>query len=229
MPTVKSLPEKPVLVLNFKTFPSASGRNAVKLAKLAEKFARTSRFSVVVCPDAGDLEEVAKVCRAVKVYSQHLDAVEPGQTTGLFPPALAKKLGCSGTILNHAERKIPFSTLAATVKLCKKYKLKTLVCADTDKEAKKVAQLNPDFVAVEPPDLIGTGKSISRLRPELVKKSILTVKKLNRKISVLVGAGVTTAEDVRASLQLGADGVLVASAFAASKNPGKWLESLKMI
>ncbi len=220
---------KPLLVLNFKTFSSAIGKNAVKLAKLAEKFASTSRFAVIVCPDAGDIEEVARVCRRAQVFAQHVDPLELGQHTGSFPPALAKKLGARGTILNHAEHKISFSQLHSTIQLCKKYKMKTLLCADSDAEARRIAKLSPDFIAVEPPDLIGTGKSISKMRPELVKKSIAAVKKINRKMPVLVGAGVTTAEDARASLQLGADGVLVASAFAASRNPGKWLESLKKI
>ena len=220
---------KPLLVLNFKTFSTSTGRNAVNLAKLAESFASHSHFAVVICPDAGDIEEVAKVCRRAKVYSQHVDAVELGQHTGSFPVPLAKKLGARGTILNHAEHKLKFSELSAAVKMCKKYKMKTLLCADSDAEARRIALLSPDFIAVEPPDLIGSGKSVSTMRPELVKKSIAAVKKINKKMLVLIGAGVTTAEDVRASLQLGAEGVLVASAFAASKNPRKWLESLKRI
>ena len=43
---------------------------------------------------------------------------------------------------------------------------------------------------------------------------------------VLCGAGISTAEDVRASLKLGADGVLLASSVVKSPNPEKALKEL---
>ncbi len=217
---------KPLLVLNFKAFQSATGSNAVRLARISESFARKNKtFQVVVCPSFTDLPAVSKVCSKCWVFSQHVDDVDQGAFTGSFPVLIAAKY-CSGTLLNHSERKIPLAVLKKTIALCRKHRLKTLVCAETIKEAKTVARFSPSFLAVEPPDLIGSGISISTAKPQLITTAIGAVKKISRKLPVLVGAGVSTAEDVRRSLELGADGVLVASAFAKNKNPKKWLASL---
>jgi triosephosphate isomerase len=77
----------------------------------------------------------------------------------------------------------------------------------------------PDMIAIEPPELIGTGISISKARPELITESVKQIRKVNRSVKVLCGAGVTTAEDVSKALELGSEGVLVASAVAKSKDP----------
>ncbi len=217
---------KPLLVLNFKNFRESTGSNAVKLAKLCERFARKNKkFQVVVCPSFTDLAVVRSVVSRCWVFSQHVDAFEYGSFTGGFPVPLTKKY-CAGTLLNHSEKKLSPRVLKHTVFLCKKYKLKTLVCADSVSEARAVALFSPDFIAIEPPDLIGRGVSVSTAKPELIVDGIEAVKKIG-KIPVLVGAGITSAADVFRSLELGADGVLVASAFAKSRNPKKWLSELR--
>ncbi len=217
----------PLLVLNFKAFASSTSRNAVHLARVVEAFARKNKkLRVVVCPSFTDLPSVAKVCSQCQVFSQHVDPVEFGSFTGSIPVSLAANYA-SGTILNHAEHKISFSILRETISLCKKYKLQTLVCADSIAEAKKVSCLSPSFVAIEPPDLIGSGVSVSTSRPQVVQNGVEAVKKVDKNLPVLVGAGVSTAADVAKSLELGADGVLVASAFAKNKDPKKWLAALK--
>ncbi len=216
----------PLLVLNFKNFSSATGVNAVKLAKICEQFARKNKkFQVVVAVSSIDLSAVAKVCSKCWVFSQHVDAAEYGAFTGSISIPVVKKY-CQGTLLNHSEKKLSLVVLKRTISLCNKYRLKTLVCADTIAEAKAVARLSPSFVAVEPPDLIGSGVSVSTASPQFVVNTINAVKKINKKLPVLVGAGVSTAVDVRSSLELGANGVLVASAFAKNKTPKKWLNAL---
>ncbi len=220
---------KPLLVLNFKSFSSSTGENAVKLAKVAEAFGKKSKeFQVVLAPSFIDLPFVAKTCTNAWVFSQHLDPCLEGAFTGSVCLSTIKPF-CQGTILNHAERKIPFSTLKKTTALCKEHGLKTLVCADSPQEAKQVATLCPDFLALEPPDLIGSGISVSTARPELVTDFIKVIKEVNKEQVVLVGAGITDSRDVARSLQLGAHGVLVASAFAKSKNPAEWLGSIQQL
>jgi len=84
----------------------------------------------------------------------------------------------------------------------------------------------PDMIAVEPPELIGTGISISKARPELITESLKQIRKVNRSVKVLCGAGVTTAEDVSKALELGSEGVLVASGVVKSKDPSAILQSM---
>jgi len=86
--------------------------------------------------------------------------------------------------------------------------------------------MKPDMIAIEPPELIGTGISVSKARPELITKSLKQIRKVNESVRVLCGAGVTTAEDVSKALDLGSEGVLVASAVVKSKDPGAVLQSM---
>ena len=217
---------KPLLVLNFKNFPESTGVNAVKLARVCERFARKSKkFQLVLCPSFTDLPIVAKVVSCCQVFSQHVDPVELGAFTGSFSVPLAKQ-HCIGTLLNHSERKLSNRVLQKTIELCKKHGFKTLVCVDSIAEARETALFHPDFIALEPPELIGKGISVSTSQPKLITAALRAVNGVNPNLSVLVGAGVSNADDVFRSLELGSNGVLVASAFAKNKNPRKWLASL---
>jgi len=93
----------------------------------------------------------------------------------------------------------------------------------------KFAELTPTFIAVEPPELIGSGISVSNSKPEIIINSVKAVKETNQKITVLCGAGVSNNEDVRKSLELGAEGVLLASAFVKAKDPKAFLTELASV
>jgi triosephosphate isomerase len=58
------------------------------------------------------------------------------------------------------------------------------------------------------------------------------MKKINPRIKVLCGAGITNKEDVKKALELGTVGVLVASGIVKAENPKKVLiefaESIKL-
>ena len=81
-------------------------------------------------------------------------------------------------------------------------------------EVKKFNSLDVDFIAVEPPELIGGDVSVSKAEPEIIEASVRNAG--NKKL--LVGAGVKTREDVKIAMKLGARGVLVASGIAKSDN-----------
>lgn len=216
---------KPIIVLNFKTYKQATGRNAVKLAKIADSVARKNkRVQIYVAVQAVDIEEVAKAVR-IPVLAQHVDLAELGQFTGLIAADAVKKAGAVGTLLNHSEHPLSMKNLGLIVKQCKKLGLKTFVLAQTPKMSEKVAHFNPDFVAVEPPELIGGKVSVSEAKPEVVRNAVKRVHKIKR-IPVLCGAGVHSGIDVKRSLELGAAGVLLASAYCTAKNPRKVLLDL---
>ncbi len=211
---------KPVYIVNFKTYKEAAGKRALVLAKACEKVSRKRRANVIVCLQPADICISKKI--SIPVFAQHVDSAEPGQTTGYVTAYDIKKDGAKGTLLNHSEHKIPFAKLRKAVSACRKMKLKIAVCASTPAEAKKVSVLKPDYIAIEPPELIGGKISVSEAKPEVILKTTRMI----RKIPVLCGAGIHKKDDVKKAFQLGAKGILVASAVVKARNPAKVLNDL---
>jgi len=205
---------KPIIVINLKTYKQ--GEKVLKLAKIIERFDKNIIFGV----QASDIYEVAKQTK-LKVYSQHVDYFEPGRFTGYVLPEAVKKDKATGTFLNHSEHKLSYDVLKKTIARCKKVGLKTLVFANSLREAEKIQKLKPDYLAIEPPELVGGKKSISKTKPELIRK---IKNKIKRKF--LVGAGISTREDVKIAMQLGAVGIAISSVITKAKNPGKKLKEL---
>jgi len=97
------------------------------------------------------------------------------------------------------------------VKRARSLGLYTCVCSNNVDVSAAVAALRPDALAVEPPELIGSGISVSKAKPEVVTETVAAVRKVNPKVTILCGAGITKGEDVMSALRLGTEGVLVAS------------------
>ena len=213
------------MVVNFKTYMEATGKRAIELAKVAEDVSRETGVTIIVAPQFTDIEPVSKTVD-IPVFSQHMDAVKPGAHTGHVLAEAVKSAGADGSLLNHSERRINPPEIAESVKLCAEADLRSLVCADTTEASVGIAKMIPDMIAIEPPELIGTGISVSKARPELITESVNEIRRLNRRVKVLCGAGVTSAEDVSKALELGSEGVLVASGIVKSKDPRIVLQSM---
>ncbi len=203
----------------------ATGKRAIELAKVAEDVSRETGVTIIVAPQFTDIKPVSKTVD-IPIFSQHMDAVKPGAHTGHVLAEAVKSAGADGSLLNHSERRINPSEITESVKLCAEADLRSLVCADTTEASVGIAKMMPDMIAIEPPELIGTGISVSKARPELITESVNEIRKLNRGVKVLCGAGVTSAEDVSKALELGSEGVLVASSIVKSKNPRIVLQSM---
>lgn len=214
----------PVIVVNFKTYEQAIGKNAVGLAKACEKVAKKSGVNIVAAVQAADIYRVASSVK-IPVFAQHVDSIAYGKNTGFTLPEAVKAAGASGTLLNHAEHKLDYKVLADTINSCKRLGMTTIVCAAGKEEAAIAAKLNPDFIAVELPELIGTLVSVSKVKPEVVTSAIKEVKRI-KDIPVLCGAGVANGDDVKKALELGTVGVLVATAVVVAKNPEAALTDL---
>ena len=80
-----------------------------------------------------------------------------------------------------------------------------------------VRSLNPDFLAYEPPELIGGTISVATSQPEIIAKASVITKEAG--IPLIVGAGINSCNDVKKSLEFGAVGVAVASDVIKSSNP----------
>ena len=121
-------------------------------------------------------------------------------------------------IINHSEHRVPISHIREAVNRLSKLNLLSIVCAKNVSESGKMAALNPNFVAVEPPDLIGTGRSVSEHKPKTVSGSAEAVAKAKNRTELLCGAGIVTRKDVSSAISLGSRGILVASGVIRAKN-----------
>jgi triosephosphate isomerase len=132
---------------------------------------------------------------------------------------MIRSSGAAGTLMNHSEHRMIIREIGETVELCKGIDLVTVVCADTAESAARIAAFSPEFIAVEPPELIGGDISVTTANPDIIEKTVDSVRAVNRHIPVLCGAGIKTGEDVRNALELGAGGVLLASGVVKAKDP----------
>lgn len=208
----------PIVLVNFKTYAEGTGRNALALAKACEKVSLETNVCVGVAPQFTDIAVIASAV-SIPVFSQHIDSVQAGSFTGHVLPESVKEAGAVGTMINHSERRLKLSDIDATIARARENKLVSVVCSNNASVSAAVAALKPDMLAVEPPELIGTGIPVSKAKPEVVSGTVDLVRRVNRDIVILCGAGITRGEDVAAALRLGTKGVLVASGIVKAKNP----------
>jgi triosephosphate isomerase len=208
--------------VNFKTYAEATGRNALKLAKTAEKIHKETGVSVGIAPQFVDIAPIAQNV-SIPVFAQHIDPVTHGSFTGHVLPESVKEAGAVGTLINHSERRLKLADIDAAITRAQQVGLVTVICSNNSAVSAAVAALKPNMVAVEPPELIGSGIPVSKAKPEVVSSTVDLVKRVNPAVIVLCGAGITTGEDVAAALKLGTEGVLVASGIVKAKDPYKAL------
>ena len=215
----------PAVVINFKAYAEVEGLKAMELAKICESVAESSGVCIAVCPPVAELGAVARAV-SIPVLSQNVDPYKPGSATGWMTPSMVSACGCVGTLINHSEHRFDDEKIGECIRMCDDLGLTTMVCAESVEKARSVAKFKPRFIAVEPPELIGGNVSVTSANPKIVQDTVEAVKAVERSVSVLCGAGVKTGDDVYAALQLGADGVLLASGVVKSKDPRASLEGL---
>ncbi|MDG6963750.1 MAG: triosephosphate isomerase [Nitrososphaerota archaeon] len=204
------------IIVNCKNYPETMGDGSLRLAEAVKAAGEELRVEAVIAPPLPMLALVAKT--GAKVYSQAVGSGAGDKTTGAVLPEAVRAAGAAGTILNHSECRLPFSQLSKLVPRVQGMGMGVCLCAGTSREASKLASLSPRYVAVEPPGLIGSGVAVSRAKPALVRKTVSAVRESGFKGGVLCGAGIVSGEDVRRAVELGADGVLVASSVVKARD-----------
>src|SRR3989441_10648268 len=136
----------PVIVLNFKTYPEILGKKGWEVAKRLAAVADDTGASIVLAPPTSDLAHLAKLVH-IPVFSQHVDAVNAGQTTGWSPPEALLEAGAAGTLINHSERKVAWEEMAKSVPRCRELGLEVIACADDIVEAETLAKLSPAYTS----------------------------------------------------------------------------------
>lgn len=215
----------PIVVVNFKAYQEAEGERAFRLAKVCQKVSNESGVPMAVCPPHLWLGAIARILE-IPTYAQSVDPLPPGAGTGYITPSMLHSTDTAGTLINHSEHRIPFDDVAKAVSMCRELRLDTCVCAEDADEAKKLAAVKPDMIAVEPPGLIGGNVSVTTADPSIVSNTVEAVKSVDSNISVFCGAGVKTGDDVKAAIDLGAHGVLLASGVVKARDPEEVLRDL---
>jgi len=216
--------DQPLIVVNFKTYATASGEAAEALLSAMERVAG-GRAKLVAAVSAFDLPLLAQRAAGVHVWSQHLDPVGLGGLTGWLEPQTALARGAAGSLINHAEHKVELDHVRRLLDMLPDG-FPVCACAADVEEARALAELNPTYIAVEPPELIGGDISVTTADPSIVTETVAAVKAVNPAVRVLCGAGVKNGADVAKAIELGAEGVLLASGVTKAENVHEVLSDL---
>ena len=212
-----------ILAVNMKAYDSAFGDRALGIARSAREISSTlSRVRIIIVAPLINASKLASVYE--HVYAQHADPLGFGAYTGFTPVAAVKAEGIRGVMVNHSEHKVTYRDVQRVVEAARSEGLEALVCADTPQEASAMAYLGPNMIAIEPPELIGTGIPVSKAKPEVVISGVKAVKLVEPSIKVLAGAGISDPSDAVKALELGSEGILVASAIMKKGDPPKEMQ-----
>lgn len=207
--------------LNFKAFKETIGFNALKVIKEIDKKYNKIKIGAIINPADISLISFAKI-RYIKIYTSLNKYCENfGAFTGCIPLSYIKRIGIRGLLLNHFENQIKFDLIKKFILFSKKNRLETIVCVKNLKEAKKIDRLNPNYIALEIPELIGTRLAVSKYKTKNLKKFVKLIKNIP-----ICGAGISKPEDVKLAREIGTKGVLIGSSFAKSKNKIDFLKKI---
>jgi triosephosphate isomerase len=215
----------PIVILNFKTYLESTGNNALKLAMASEIVAEETGVNIIIAPQSPDIYKLSNEVK-IPVFAQHVDVVDAGGHTGSSLIECIKEAGAVGCLVNHSEKRMKLADMDAVVKKAAEISMVSVICTNNIETSAAASTLKPDFVAIEPPELIGSGIPVSKAEPEIVEGTVDIIHEINPKISVLCGAGISTGDDMRAAMDLGAEGVLLASGIIMAKDPKEALLNL---
>jgi len=208
-----------MFVINCKNYEEIAGDKIIKFVNIAEKISKKYKVQIVISPPQHLVGLVAN--SSIPIIAQHIDVSKVGSTTGFVIPELLKKSKVKGSLINHSEHRIASKEIEKLVLKLKELKMISILCVKDIAEVKKYIKLNPDYIAIEPPELIGSGKAVSKEKPELIAKAARIVNNSKNKTKLLCGAGIVSGEDVAKAIELGSKGILVASGIIKAKDWNK--------
>lgn len=215
---------QPVIILNFKSYQRVAGERGISLAMEIEELANKTGTRIFIAPQLVDTSLFSS--KGFKVFAQHVDSTPHEQATGKVILASLKQAGVTGVLVNHSEYPQPAQDIREIVKGATQLGIKSCVCTPDLNTLSVLEGLTPDFVAYEPPELIGGGVSVSKARPEILARFFNMLDKLSPTSTKLCGAGIKTPEDVKAAKLLGAQGILISSGVVLAQSPSSALMSI---
>lgn len=207
-----------MIIINTKAYRKGVGNELEQLVKTCTDSVDPDNLIFSVQPE--DLLRLED--KDVEVFAQHIDSVEPGSHTGSILAEGVKDAGASGTLINHSENRLEKEEIKACVEKADQLGLTTVVCAQSPEECRELKEFDPDYIAFEPPELIGGDTSVAEAEPEIIEEAVEAA----APVDALTGAGIHTTKDVSKSIELGCKGVLVASGVVKAENPGEEVKEL---
>jgi len=207
------------VLVNLKAYPC----DPVAVAEAAASVSK-EEAEIAIASQAAHLDRVSET--GVQTWAQHVSPNEHGSHTGSTLAEAAADAGAEGTLLNHSENRLKLADIDGSLDAAERTGMDTCVCANNPDQIAAAAALGPDSVAVEPPELIGSGTPVSQADPDIVRDAVEAAESVDPSVDVYCGAGISTGEDVVAAEELGADGVLLASGVAKADDPAAALEDL---
>jgi triosephosphate isomerase len=200
MPAAPTL-RTPFLIVNPKAY--LGGADTLQLALLTDELAGEFDIDVIFTAQHAYLVEIARRTTHLMITAQHMDPIMPGRGMGHTLPEALVEAGATAVVLNHAEHPMTLAQLDATMRRADELGLATIVCADTERQCRAVAQLGPKVMICEPTANIGTGTMDTG---DYIERTTRAVKEIDPSILVIQAAGVTSGADITRVLEQGADG-----------------------
>ena len=214
-----------IVIVNTKAYQEGIGKRAISLAQIMEKIGEEYCVNMAIAVQPSDVYMVSSEVN-IPVFSQHIDPISFGSNTGWILPQAVKEAGAKGTLLNHSEHRMDTEDIAKTIKVAHATGLTTVACSSNIPVTRTIASFEPLYVAIEPPELIGGNISVTQAQPEIVRGAVQEALDVNPKVLVLCGAGIKNGDDVSKALELGAEGILVASGVVNALDKRSVLEDM---
>ena len=214
-----------LIIVNLKAYREGYGQRAHRIAEASEEVSEESGVTIGVAPGFMDLHPLSHHF-GIPVYAQHVDGISPGSHTGHILAEAVRQAGARGTLINHSERRLTLADVQASVVRARESGLETVVCTNNDATSAAAAAFEPDYIAIEPPELIGGSVSVSEADPDIITRSIAAAQRISPSVRVLAGAGIHSGKCVKTAVDLGCEGVLLASSVVKADDPAKVLRDL---
>ncbi|KAF5086009.1 hypothetical protein DSECCO2_62190 [anaerobic digester metagenome] len=215
----------PLVLVNLKCYTESIGNGAHRIARAAREVSDESGITIALAPLYMDIHPIIHHYD-IPVFAQHVDPVEPGAHTGRMPLPAIKSAGAIGSLVNHSEYRLSVADIEKNVTALRQAQMLSCVCSNNVATTKALAALGPDYVAIEPPELIGGKISVSEANPEIITGSVDAVRTINSSVKVLTGAGIHSGTCVKTAVELGTEGVLLASSVVKAEDPAAILRDL---
>lgn len=215
----------PHFQVNLKIYPDTWGDHAVAFARTLEQLEAETSARFVLTPQLPDLRLLAAETD-VAVTAPFMHATEPGRGMGKILPETLADAGADGVVINHAENRDTLTDLVWKIERCRDLGMDSVVCVDSIEMGRAVAEFDPDSVIYEMPGDISSDRAITQTHPDRVRAFLAMIDEENPRTRVLVGGGISTAEDVRLAFEQGADATGAASAVSLATDPDGLLREI---
>jgi triosephosphate isomerase len=194
------------------------GEKMIALAEYADTLAVEFNVDIIIDPQTLDIPEMARRCKNIRVFAQHMDGIPVGRGMGTVLPEALKAWGAQGALLNHVEKRLSLAELEQGIRRGKEQGLLTMVCADDPDQAAAMAVFSPDIIVVESPAQIG-GESRSAEDNALIAEINRRILSIAPEVKILHAAGIKGPRDVYNIIAAGSEGSGSSSAIALAEDP----------